>query len=209
MEPIVPRCPERVEHHKKRAFLSGMLSLSYRNALVVATNENWTYGVGVGVGVEAVVGVGVTPDVGVGCGVGDGVAVGRGVGVAPGVAVGRGVGVGDGVAVGRGVGVAAAGVVVPPLDREVATNELIVIVAPDASTRTPSCPLVSELSVIVVVQLEGSLPAVAQTFAESVVPTARKRSAYCVLAVAAKGTVLITVVTPFTFFWITRLTPSM
>jgi hypothetical protein len=124
------------------------------------------------------------------------------VGVGVGAAL-VGVGVGD-VLVGVGVGV-----VVPPPVKEVATNELIVVTAPDESTRTPSCPLVSELSVTVAVQPEGSLPAVAQTFAESVVPTARKRSEYCVLAVAAKGTVWMIVATPFTFFWITRLTPSM
>ncbi len=77
------------------------------------------------------------------------------------------------------------------------------------SARRPQYPDWKVLSVAVTIQVAGSVPVVAQTLADRVVPTIWNRSVYEVPPVAAKGTLAKMVVLPLTFFCRIRFVPSM
>src|SRR5579862_6761774 len=81
-----------------------------------------------------------------------------------------------------------------------ATNDVIVVVAPCERMRIPHKPEVNEVSVTLAIQPDGSEPDEAQTLAVSVEPTTRKWIVYDVLALAAKATLFKIVVVPLTFF---------
>jgi hypothetical protein len=73
----------------------------------------------------------------------------------------------------------------------------------------PQNPEVNDVSLAVAIHPAGSVEAVDQTFAERADPTDSNRMVYDVPEVAVNGTLANTVVAPATFFWMTRLAPSM
>src|SRR5258708_427153 len=91
----------------------------------------------------------------------------------------------------------------------VARNEVTLSVTPlSIRILNPQKPDIRELSVIVSVQLTGSVLSVCQILAQSVEPTTRKRRVYDVPAVAENGAVPRIVLVPLTLFSTTNWEPS-